>query len=203
MRTFDPWIGSRYATDGIGGKRLLILGESHHGGEGCDFAGFTAKVIRDEALGENGHPRRKFFARVQRIIVGGRGGFTDSEREDFWSRVAFYNFIQTALEEPRDRPTYEMWQAACEPFLLTLRELAPTLVLVLGVELQRGLPPLPEGIAVCSIQHPSSTGFSYDDWQPRVHSAIAANDLAVSLRTVHSIDQQMNCLNTSATCRWL
>ena len=129
MRTLDPWIGSRYATDGIGGKRVLILGESHHGGEGCDYLAFTAGVIRAEALGENGHPRRRFFTRVHRVVVGGRGGFPDSEREDFWSRVAFCNFIQTALEKPRDRPTYEMWQAAREPFLDTIREHAPSLVL--------------------------------------------------------------------------
>ena len=174
-RTFDPWIGSHYFTEGIRGKRVFILGESHHGGEGCDYAGFTTKVIHDEALGENGHPRRKFFARIQRLIVGGRGGFTDTEREDFWSRVAFCNFIQTALEGPRVRPTYDMWQAAREPLLLTLRELAPMLVLVLGVELNRGLPPFPEDIAICAIQHPSSPGFSYNEWQPKVLSAVAAN----------------------------
>lgn len=176
MRTFDPWIGSRYATDGIGGKRLLILGESHHGGEGCHYTGFTTKVIHDEALGENGHPRRKFFGRIQRLIMGGRGGFNAAEREDFWSRVAFYNFIQTALEEPRIRPTNEMWLAASEPLQLTLRELAPALILVLGLELQRNLPAIPESISVCPIKHPSSPGFSYDEWQPKVRSAITASE---------------------------
>ena len=174
-RTFEPWVGSRYSTDGICGKRILILGESHHGGGGCDYQDFTKKVIRDEALGENGHPRRKFFARVHRVIVGGRGGFTDAQREDFWSRVAFYNFIQTALEKPRDRPTNEMWEAACEPLLLTLREQTPTHILALGIELYHRLPPFPKSITVCSIQHPSAPGFSYNKWQPIVRLAIDAN----------------------------
>ena len=67
-----------------------------------------------------------------------------------------------------------MWQAGREPFLHTLRELVPNLVLVLGVELHRNLPSVPDGITVCPIQHPSAPGFSYDKWQPKVLSAIAA-----------------------------
>ncbi|HEY5043465.1 MAG TPA: hypothetical protein VIK53_15850 [Verrucomicrobiae bacterium] len=175
MRTFDPWVGNRYATEGIGGKRLLILGESHHGGETCNYSTFTSQVIRDEAVGEKSHKRRNFFGRAHRLIVGGRGGFSYAKREDFWSRVAFYNFIQSALDNPRDRPTNEMWQTAREPFLDTLRELAPRFMLVLDIELCRNLPPLPDGICVCPIQHPSSVGFSYDKWQPKVLSMIAAN----------------------------
>jgi hypothetical protein len=88
--------------------------------------------------------------------------------------VAFYNFIQSALEGPRFRPSFELWQAAREPLLQTLRELTPTIVLVLGVELHRNLPPMPDRISICAIQHPSAVGFSYDKWQPKVLSAIAA-----------------------------
>ncbi len=32
-------------------------------------------------------------------VVGGSGGFTQAEREDFWNHVAFYNCIQAALEK--------------------------------------------------------------------------------------------------------
>ncbi len=171
MRTFDPWVGSRYATEGIGGKRLLILGESHYGGAGCHYAAFTTEVIEEMALVKG---RLRFFSRVQRLVVGGRGGFSLQEREDFWQRVAFYNFIQTALEKRGDRPSFEMWQAAQEPFLQTVRELAPDIILVLGLELHRNLPPVPDGITVCAIQHPSAFGFSYDEWQPRVQAALAS-----------------------------
>jgi hypothetical protein len=89
--------------------------------------------------------------------------------------VAFYNFIQTALAGPGSRPTFEMWQAAREPLLQTLREITPNIVLVLGIELRRNLPPMPDGISICAIQHPSAIGFSYDEWQPKVLAAIAAN----------------------------
>jgi hypothetical protein len=170
MRTFDPWVGSRYRTDGVGNKRLLILGESHYGGDGCDYAAFTTKVIQDMALVPG---RLPFFSRVARLVLGGRGTLSLAEREDFWHRVAFYNFIQTALEEQGDRPTSEMWQAGREPFLQTVRELCPHIVLVLGIELHRNLPQVPDGISICQVQHPSAIGFSYDKWQPKVLSVIA------------------------------
>src|SRR4051812_25845872 len=108
VRMWQPWVGSRYASDGYRSKRILILGESHYGGDGCHYPEFTREVIRDMALVKGHLP---FFSRVQRLIVGGRGGFSLPEREDFWQRVAFCNFIQTALEQQGHRPTYEMWQA--------------------------------------------------------------------------------------------
>lgn len=171
MRVFDPWIGARYASEGINGKRLLILGESHYGGEGCEYSRFTSEVIRDMAL-EKG--RLAFFSRVQRLVVGGRGGFSDLERADFWQRVAFYNFVQSALENPRDRPTYAMWQAAREPFSQTLGELNPSIILVLGTELKRNLPSIPANIPYCAVQHPSSIGFRYDDWQSKIKSLLCS-----------------------------
>lgn len=169
MRVFDPWIGASYATQGLAGKQVLILGESHYGGSGCEYSAFTTEVIRDMAL-EKG--RLAFFSRVQRLLIGGRGGFSETERSDFWQRVAFYNFIQSALECPRDRPTYAMWQAGREPLLQTLRELAPRVVIVLGLELDRNLPALPPSISSCAVQHPSSIGFRYDDWQPKIQTSL-------------------------------
>ena len=171
-RTFNPWIGSRYALDGIGGKRLLILGESHYGGDSCHYPEFTTEVIRDMALQKG---RLPFFSRIQRLVIGGRGGFSVEERADFWHRVAFYNFIQTSLEVLGSRPTYEMWQMGREPFLQTLQELRPDIILILGIELERNLPPIPDGITVCAIQHPSAIGFSYDNWQPKVLSLFTAH----------------------------
>lgn len=170
MRTFNPWIGRSYGTDGIGGKRLLILGESHYGGDGCHYPEFTTEVIQGMAL-EQGP--LAFFSRVARLVVGGRGGFSETEREDFWQRVAFYNFIQTSLDEHGDRPTSEMWQAAREPFLQTLEELKPHLILILGIELSRNLPEIPDEISVCAVRHPSAIGFSYDDWQPAVQTLLS------------------------------
>lgn len=172
MRTFDPWVGSRYASEGIGGKRLLILGESHYGGSDCEYPAFTSEVIRDMALQKS---RLSFFSRVLRLVMGGRGELSDAERSEFWERVAFYNYVQSSPgDEPRCRPSPEMWEAAAEPLLHTLRELTPDVMLVLGFELQSYLPPIPPEITVCGVRHPSSMGFCYDDWQPKVTAALGA-----------------------------
>ncbi len=175
MQTFKPWIGQHY-TEGVEGKRLLILGESHHGGEGCHYSDFTIETIRKEALGENGHRRRAFFTRVLHLIVGGRGGVPADERIKFWNNVAFYNFIQTALETARQRPTYEMWQAAHAPLLHTIEDLKPEMILVLGKALQENLPSLPHHIITCGINHPSAKGFTYDEWQPKVYQSFFGNN---------------------------
>lgn len=170
MRTFDPWIGNRYFNEGINGKRLLILGESHYGGKVCHYPSYTIEVIKSMALVKGSLP---FFSRIQRLVTGGRGGFTNAERENFWNRVAFYNFIQTSLDKQGLRPTYEMWQAGTEPYLQTLQELSPNIILVLGAELNRHLPSISGNITICDIQHPSAIGFSYAKWQPKVLAAIA------------------------------
>jgi hypothetical protein len=176
-RTFDPWIGSLYATEGIRGKRLLILGESHYGGAGCEYPAFTSDVIRDMALRKG---RLPFFSRVQRLVVGGRGGFSNEERADFWHRVAFYNYVQSSPgNSPRCRPTPEMWEAASEPLRQTLLELSPHIMLVLGIELHRNLPPINNTVTVCPIQHPSSVGFSYNVWQPRVCTAMNRSQVSL------------------------
>jgi hypothetical protein len=169
-RTFDPWIGSRYTTDGIRGVRLLILGESHYGFPGEMRPTFTADVVR--ALGQQ--HRFRFFTVIQRLVTGGSGWLSNDDRSEFWERVAFYNYIQSFPgTRPRWRPTPEMWLAAREPFLQTLSELSPQLLLVLGLELHRNLPELPFRIGVCIVSHPSYPGgFRYAQWQPVVQAAL-------------------------------
>jgi len=171
MRTFEPWIGSRYATVGVGGVKLLILGESHYGPTGDERATFTTEMIRQ--LGQQG--RFRFYTATQRLVSGGRGWLPDAERSAFWEQVAFYNYVQS-FPGPRARwrPTPEMWSAAKAPFLQTLAEVEPQVLLVLGRELRRNLPELPTGASVCAVQHPSSRGFRYADWQPSVQATLGA-----------------------------
>ncbi len=162
---FDPWIGSRYATDGICGIRLLILGESHYGAPEEECRKFTENVIRKR--GQEG--RFRFFTVVQRLIVGGQGSLLKSERFEFWEQVAFHNYVQSfAGRKARQRPTPEMWSDARQQFLPILRKVAPQMLLVLGHELCHNLPELPDDLAVCKIQHPSSRGWRYAEWQPVV-----------------------------------
>jgi hypothetical protein len=170
MRTFDPWIGSKYRTEGLNGLRLLILGEAHYGNAGNECQTETTDVIRRMALQKDCLP---FFSRLQHVVLGTRGYLSDAARKDFWERIAFYNFIQ-CFPRPtsRIRPTPTMWLAGREPLLLTIKELDPSLIVVLGVELARNLPPLPPNVVVCRIRHPSAPGFSYARFHPVIKSAL-------------------------------
>lgn len=169
MRTFDPWIGNRYASDGIGGTRLLILGEAHYGPTNGERGTYTEEMIR--LLGQQ--HRFRFYTTTQRLVSGGHGWLSNAERRDFWERVAFYNYIQSfAGSGPRIRPTPEMWSAARDPFLTTLAEVNPQVLLVLGRELRYHLPDLPPHLRVCAVPHPSSRGFRYANWQPAVQTVL-------------------------------
>ena len=71
-RTFNPWIGDRYATEGYLGRRLLILGESHyHRKGGIDHPEMTRHIIFGLSIPKGG----KFSTRTQRLVAGGRAGY--------------------------------------------------------------------------------------------------------------------------------
>jgi hypothetical protein len=167
-RTFDPWIGDRYRSEGIDGVRLLVLGESHYGPKSCEVPHYTCELVR--LWGQQ--RRHRFYSSIQRLVVGGQGWLSSAERRAFWDRVAFYNFVQSLVgERPRERPTPEMWEAAHQPFEATIEELKPQVMLILGWQLHQNLPSLPGWLTVCAVPHPSSPGFRYLDWQQTVKAA--------------------------------
>lgn len=159
-RTFDPWVGSKYQSDGIDGIRVLFLGESHYGETSDIYPEYTSDIVRKYGQNE----RAAFFTKVAKLILGyGKEEWiSDSDRAEAWEKVAFYNYIQSILPKERERPTPEMWEQAPPYFFQTLDELKPQVVVVLGLELMRNIPPAPEGIIVCSSVHPSASSFSYD-----------------------------------------
>lgn len=171
MRVFNPWVGSKYWSAGLGGVRVLILGESHYGDIGTESATFTTEVVKEWAQDK----RNRFFTVTQKLVAGmdTNKWVTDEQRAAFWEQVAFYNFVQAFPGPgPRYRPTEAMWVAASPAFLSTIAELKPQVVVVLGIKLQGYLPDIPNGIHVCFAQHPSSRGFQYGQWQPAIQAAI-------------------------------
>jgi hypothetical protein len=188
MRAFDPWIGRHYETEGLGGTKLLVLGESqypgteyvHHYPSGAptpSCRSSTQEIVRDLAI-EN---RNRFFTKVAKLVLGLPAGqwLPSDARADFWERVAFYNYVQWWLGGARFRPSQQLWAAAQIPFLEVLSELRPQVLLVLGNELANWLPTIPAAIAVVKIPHPSSKGFSYDPWAASIRLALAGPNKAV------------------------
>lgn len=167
---FEPWIGSKYTKDNRFGIRVLVLGESHYGDESNTRSTFTTEVVGWLAK----DVRHAFFTKVSKVLLGldGKTWLDDEARGEVWEHIAFYNFIQGFVStDSRVRPSAEMWEAAKESFLEVVNKLTPQVVLVLGKELASHLPPMPPGIELCCIQHPS-TGFVYSKWNPLFSQAV-------------------------------
>jgi hypothetical protein len=148
---FRPWIGTEYEGEGLWGRRVLIVGESHYD-EWADLPiegrppplvtkhelpqTFTEECIRDVASGEGG---ARFWTLV-RLRLGG-AEYDRQQPSIFWSKVAFYDFIQSAVEGgPGSRPTPVQWQAAAMPFREALETLRPDRVLFTGRQLWEHVP---------------------------------------------------------------
>lgn len=171
-RMFDPWVGPRYTSEGLDGMRLLVLGESHYGSKSDEEPTFTYNIIRRLARVED-RPGRYYSVTATLLLdLPSARHLSLEARRDFWDRVAFYNYVQTFPGETAGiRPTLEMWEAAQEPFLSTLGELDPHVVVVTGKELDSHVPRLPAHMTRIVIPHPSRA-FSYSKWGPDVHNQI-------------------------------
>lgn len=164
---FLPWIGKRYDNSRFG-VRILVLGESHYGGQQDDVA-MTREVVE---VYTQGGDRIRFFTVIANVLRGQSGWIEDTELAGMFQEIAFYNFVQTIVgEEPRCRPTFRQWVEAQEPFKAVLTELKPDVVLVLGVELQEKILEWPEGVEWAAITHPAGA-LRYAETFPKFHELV-------------------------------
>ena len=192
---FQPWVGCNYNSGGIFGKRIMVLGESHYCGEGCKDCGntthsecrhFTAEVIRSY-LDPNAEREgwMSTYLKFERSLVNHETASEESVR--IWNSLLFYNYLQVAMQGPRQAGTQEQYKSAAEPFFSVMNQYQPELLIVWGVRLWHNLPSarweegpsmVIDGIevsngyyklgngrkvrAIC-VYHPSS-GYSWDYW---------------------------------------
>lgn len=145
---FHPWIGRNYSTGGIFGKRIMILGDSHYCGEDCNECGadfkskcnnFTTDVIT--AYLDQGNEREGWmstFLKFERSMVNHET--TPDESVKIWDSLLFYNYLQVAMQGPRQAGTTEQYQMAAEPFFSVMDQYQPDLLVVWGVRLWNNLP---------------------------------------------------------------
>lgn len=157
QHTFLPWVGENYSRQS---PKLLILGESHYKRDGADRDTFTQEVIRSWAIGEQGS--RKFFTTIAKVLTGNLDGYLSKvEKAKFWNEVAFYNYVQEVVDDPRDRPTDVMWEKAQKPFLEVVNSLSPDIIIVLGGHLSYHVNKTKDRLPIthfCHWWHPSSFG---------------------------------------------
>lgn len=137
---FIPWIGEDYSA-GYDGLRTLVLGEAHYDPDtGEDVNAnpkFTVECIEEQIEGEL---TRKFWTNIA-IAFTGRGGLTCKDKRSFWSKVAFYNFIQEcAADGPRIAPAPEAWRRSDAGFRDVINALRPQFIVGLGYRMFDNLP---------------------------------------------------------------
>ncbi|KAB1071519.1 hypothetical protein [Methylobacterium planeticum] len=148
---FEPWIGSKYYTDGLWGKKVLIVGESHYD----EF--FSNKSDAASGMSKPKHTLGRDWTQycIQAIVSGEKGpAFWTSlrnrvggaEHEEapaaaFWPRVAYYNFVQTPVGgAARVAPTKEQFKNSMAAFEEVLEKLNPDRVIVTGDRMHPYIP---------------------------------------------------------------
>jgi len=146
---FKPFVGSAYASGGIFGKRVMILGESHYCEEKCADCGnatthpeccaLTNGVVGDylnESLDRQ--PWMSTYLKFERSLVGHETDW--AERRKIWNSVVFYNYLQVAMSGTREEGTARQYEEAAESFFEVLEKYRPQYVIVWGSRLWGNMP---------------------------------------------------------------
>ena len=153
---FEPWVGPKYNA-GIGGHKVMILGESHwhdcQEDENCQDAESAAERHRTLTMATVEHWKDNPHSSPVSHAVPKLFGL---QKAEFWESVVFYNYLQTfAGTGAKQRPTAEQWDApdSAVAFQQVLDQFEPDRILVLGKQTWQNMPsntellhqaPLPE-----------------------------------------------------------
>lgn len=169
---FKPFIGEKY-NEGINNKKVLILGDSHYfGKEHMDIynkdktddriSGVTKGIVEQYknyiSGNEQHHKWMNTFTKGYTILdIEDR---SKGKIKDTIDKSAFYNYVQTPMEKPREKPSDIDYKNAEKPFRNVLKELQPDVVFVWGNRTWSFLPEdlkNNESIAFVQITHPSAS----------------------------------------------
>ena len=150
---FLPWVGESYE-NGISynengelmygtensGKKILVLGESHYCANAKDAKdnNLTQKIITDFIDDNNAfEPYKNTLTKFSRAMTGN----AEDARSTLWNSIAFYNYIQEAMSNPRESPSNKSYDESSEAFFAILDILQPDYVIAWGIRLYNYLPP--------------------------------------------------------------
>lgn len=139
---FEPWIGERYGrSELLGGKRILVVGESHHSAEhpaNSIVPDMTRSVMRYYSSTQARGEWMRTLDNIAWALSGkSRAELAQSTHRgefDVWQGVAFYNYIPVVLTDSarNGRPTAEHYRLAVEPFERVMADLKPDILLICG-----------------------------------------------------------------------
>lgn len=116
--------------------RLLLLGESHHSTEAIESQTMTIDCTQAYVDRKWTH---RYWTEIMKVVEG--RDYWEIDRGEFWSKVAFYNYIQEIVgDSPGIAPTAKMQASSEQGLKSVLSYLQPTHVLVLAKRLWDSLP---------------------------------------------------------------
>ncbi len=135
---WKPWIGVDWNK---AERRILVVGESHYAAK-LDDENVQARVAEWETDAEGTREivcevgveewyASRFFGNLHRALLG-----TDvhgENRTTLWRHLAFCNFIQRPMRNPRERPSPDEFFGGWRHFVELLKRLRPNTVLFVGV----------------------------------------------------------------------
>ncbi len=183
---FLPWVGANY-TNGINGKRIMALGESHYCNHPSEAVPeITNSVILDLLNPSSDHEGYKnTYTKFERALA--LKTLSQAEKAELWNSIAFYNYVQVPMTGARVSPTKDDFVNSTEALFKVLNQHLPNILIVWGQRLYKNLPEsghqgqdliLPDGkisetwiyplsnghnVYILPINHPSS-GFSWEYW---------------------------------------
>ena len=192
---FLPWVGKNYK-QGIYGRRVLVLGESHYCARQEDDTPYVTRKVIADLLDPNGEHEayKNTYTKFERALAGKVLDW--QEKAELWNSIIFYNYVQIPMTGPRISPTVEEFKDSAQAFFEVLDRYRPDCVIVWGKRLYNNLPHVgyqgPElrlqdgtcletwvysiadgqSVQVLPIQHPS-TGFSWDFWHEAIKQYLA------------------------------
>jgi hypothetical protein len=139
LARWEPWVGHDYENNGIDGRRLLIIGESHYVGSRQEFAEIRASRTFTQEVVERQWTTASwsYFTKIAKAVTGEE----EPDKRTFWNKVAFYNYVQDIVGTgPRERPTKRLWKEAADILPSVIDELRPHYILATGKGLWNQLP---------------------------------------------------------------
>ncbi len=188
---FKPWIGQNYNNSKYG--KILIFGESHyHNGENKLNPEFTREVIEEYLSGEY-YPAYRIYSNLGLI-------FNPDDKFELWNNCAYANLIQHALSDADDQPNSAHIETVIPAFWDYINEIKPEKIIFCSKRMWENW--LPDNDPRCrminsinenskdstiweydydggkavaiGISHPTSYGFSNNDWRPLIQKFIAS-----------------------------
>ena len=137
-----PWVGVNFNSKD-NKEKLLVVSESNYLTEDVDvnMRDYMRKLIEKDGTLEGElyetDPQKHIGQRHKKLekILGVNQNDISKQR-DFWSKTAYYNFIQTPLNsrDMKDRPHFSLYLEGWEVFFKLIDVLKPSFCVMNGVE---------------------------------------------------------------------